>query len=63
MDDNVVDGHAMAVVALDASRFRIPDLDCAIFRTCDHPFAFTMEGHSSDVVGVALECEDGIWVG
>lgn len=63
MNDNVVDGHAMTVVALDTSRFCIPDLDCAVLRTGDHPLSLTVEGHSGDVVGVALECEDGIWIG
>jgi hypothetical protein len=33
-----------------------------IFTACDHPFAFAVERHTSNVVGMALERENGGWI-
>lgn len=44
VDDYVVYGDAVAVVALDVAASRVPDLDGAVFGTRHHPFAFAVEG-------------------
>lgn len=62
VDDHVVDGHAVGVVALHAARARIPDLDGAIFGARHHPFALAMEGNAGDVGRMALKGEDRVWV-
>jgi hypothetical protein len=62
VDNDVVDGRAVGVVALDHARSRVPDLDRSVLRGCHHPLSLTMKSHSSDVIGVALELEDGIRV-
>lgn len=62
MDDDVVDGRAMVVVALDGTTPGLPDLDSSVFGARDHPLALAMESDTRDVAGVALEGEEGIWV-
>ena len=71
VDDHVVDGSnmgdqvsrrsAMDVIALDATRSCIPDLDRTVFGAGHHPFALAMKRHAGDVAAVAIEGED--WVG
>lgn len=43
VDDNVIDGVIVIVVALDACRSRIPDLDGTVFGARDHPFTFAVK--------------------
>lgn len=62
VDDHVIDGHAVGVVALHAARARIPDLDGAIFGARHHPLALAVESNASDVGRVALKGQDRIWV-
>lgn len=72
MDDHIVDGSdvgdqvsggvAMDVIALDAARSCVPDLDRAVFGAGHHPFALAMEGHAGDVAGVSVEGEDRVGV-
>lgn len=61
MYDDVVDGAAMVVIALNGASLGVPDLYGAIFRACDHPLCFGVKGNTGDVVGVAFEDED--WLG
>lgn len=63
VDDDVVDGAAVRVIALHRRRARVPDLDHAVFRAGDHPFALAVESHAGDVAGVALEDEKGGGIG
>ena len=63
MDDHIVDGEAMRVVTLDATKTSIPDLDSAILRACDHPFPFAMEGYTRDIAGMTFEGEDRARIG
>ena len=50
------------IVTLYAARSRVPDLDCAVFRACDHPFSFAMEGYACDVARVAIKGQERIGV-
>lgn len=63
MDDHIVDGEAMSVVTLDATKTSIPDLDRAIFGACDHPFPLAMEGYTRNIAGMTLEGEDRAGIG
>ena len=63
MDDHIVDRAAVRVVALDGTSTSIPDLDSAILRACDHPFAFAMKGYTRNIAGMAFESEYGAWIG
>ena len=58
VDDDVVDGNFVVVIALDASCPCVPDLNSAILGAGDHPFPLAMKGYACDVAGVALEGED-----
>lgn len=49
----------MAVITLNVTGSRVPNLDCAILRTCHHPFTLAVKSKSSDIVGMALESQDG----
>jgi len=62
VDHDVVDRYAVAVISLHVSCPGVPDFDSAVFRASDHPFAFTVEGYSSDVACVAFECEYRSWI-
>ena len=63
MDDDIVDGRAMHIIALQTARPRIPDFHRPILGTRHHPFSLAVERDAGDVVGVALKCHDGVWVG
>lgn len=62
VDDDVVDGVGVRVVALNAARARVPDFDGHVLGGSDHPFAFAVEGDAGDVVGVAFEGDNWVWV-
>lgn len=63
VDDDVINGVVVVVVALDACGSRVPDLDRAVFGACDHPFALTVKSQAGDVSGVAVECQDRNGIG
>jgi len=52
----------VGIAALDRATPCLPDFHRAIFRTCDHPFPFTVECDARNVARVAFECEEGVWV-
>lgn len=52
----------MGIASLDRATPSLPDLDCAIFRACDHPFSLTVECDPRHVAAVTLKCEEGVWV-
>lgn len=60
MDDHVVDRAAVVVIPLDGPGLDVPDLDGAVLGGGDHPFGVDVEGDAGDVVGVALEGEEGL---
>jgi hypothetical protein len=60
MNDDVVDGNSVRVIALDTRGTGIPDLDGAIFGASDHPFPLAVKGYAGDVAGVTFEGEDGV---
>ena len=55
VDDDVVDGTAVVVAALDAAGAGLPDLDGAVLARGDHPLALAVESDAGDVAGVTLE--------
>ena len=63
MDDDVSDRAAAIVVALDASRARVPDLDRVILGTGHHPLALAVEAHTSDITRVAFKGQDRARIG
>ena len=60
MDDDVIHGRAMVVVALHGTTPGIPDLHGAVLGARNHPLALAVEGNTRDIAGVALEGEEGI---
>lgn len=62
VDDNIVHGRLVDIVALETASASIPDLDGSVFRAGHHPLALTVEGDSGDVVGVAIEGHDRVGV-
>lgn len=62
MDYDVVDRVVMGVVPLNGSRSCIPYSYSAVLRACNHPFPFAMECDACNVVGMAFEGHDCIWV-
>lgn len=63
VDDHIVGGAAMVVAALNGAGTCFPDLDSAILRTSHHPLALAMERDAGDVAGVALKCQQRVWIG
>jgi len=61
MYNHIIDRAIVMVNPLYATRSRVPYLDRAVFRTRDHPFALAVEGHASDIPGVAVKGEE--WIG
>ena len=59
---HIIDWAPMIITPLYSSCSRLPNLDCTIFTTGNHPLPFTVEGNAGDVVGVAFECEDRVGV-
>lgn len=58
MNDDVVDGAPVAVVALDGALVRVPDFHRAVFAASHHPLAFDVEGDAGNVAAVAFEGQD-----
>jgi hypothetical protein len=52
----------MGIASLDRATPSLPDLDCAIFRACDHPFSLAVECDARHVATVTLKSEEGIWI-
>lgn len=63
VNDDVVGGAAVAVATLNLAGTRLPDLDGAVLRACDHPFSFAVKGDACDVPGVTLKGQEGVRVG
>ena len=63
MNNHIIDRGAMRVIALNAASTSIPDLDSAIFRACNHPFAFAMKGYARNVAGMTFKGEDRARIG
>lgn len=55
MNDDVIDGSSVDVVALQATGTSIPDLYSSVLRAGDHPFPFAVECDSRDVACVTFE--------
>jgi hypothetical protein len=62
VDNDVIDGELVSVVALKAAAADVPDLDGAVLRASDHPFALTVECDSGDVASVALKSHERVRV-
>jgi hypothetical protein len=62
MNNYVIDRRAMGIASLDRTTPGLPDLHCAIFRACDHPFSFAVECDTCDVACMAFEGEERVWV-
>lgn len=62
MNDNIVDGGAVVVAALNGGRSRVPNLDGTVLGARNHPLAFAMKRNTRNVVGVALKYEKRIGV-
>jgi hypothetical protein len=60
MDDYIVDGDAVGVVALDIAAARVPDLDGAVLGARDQPLGLAVKGDARDVGRVAVEGQDRI---
>jgi hypothetical protein len=62
VDDYIVDGDAVGVVALDVAAARVPDLDGAVFGRGDQPLGLAVKGDARDVGRVAVEGQDRVRV-
>lgn len=62
VDNHIVDGASMRVAALNSTASRLPNLDSAILRACDHPFSLAMECDTSDVSRVTFKGEKRVGV-
>ena len=62
MNNNVIDRNSVGVIALDTGGASIPDLDGAVLRASNHPFALAVEGYAGDVASVPFESENGVRV-
>ena len=62
VDHYVVDRGAVRIASLNRTAPRFPNLDRAIFRTCDHPFSFAVECDACDVASVTFERQERVWV-
>jgi hypothetical protein len=60
VNDYIVDGDAVGVVALHIAAAGIPDLDGAVFRGRDQPLGLAVEGDACDVGRVAVKGQDRI---
>ncbi|KAJ8106163.1 hypothetical protein OPT61_g9722 [Boeremia exigua] len=63
VDDDVVDGDAVGIVALDIATAGVPNLDRAVLARGDQPLGLAVEGDACDVAGVAIEGQDRVGVG
>lgn len=55
VDDDVVDGEAVVVVALHARAPGVPDLDSAVLGAGDHPLALAVERDAGHVARVPVK--------
>lgn len=58
VDDDLVDGRLVVVVALDVARPRVPDLERVVLRRGDEPLALAVKCQRGDVGCVTLERGD-----
>jgi hypothetical protein len=62
MDDYIVHRAAVGIASLNGTTAGFPDLHCAVFRACDHPFPLAMECDTRNISSVTFECEKRVWV-
>jgi hypothetical protein len=62
VDHHIIDWASMRIAALYRTTPRLPDLDRAILRACNHPFPLAMERNSSYVSSVAFETKERIGI-
>lgn len=63
MDNDVVDGVIVIVIALNTSSLGVPDLDGAVLRAGHHPLALTMKSNAGDIRGVSVKSQNWVRVG
>lgn len=63
MDDDVIDGSSVDIVALETTSASIPHLNRPVLGAGDHPFALTVECDAGDVAGVTLKGHDRVGIG
>lgn len=63
VDDDVVDGAAVVVAALDSAGARLPNLDGAVLGARHHPLALAVERDARNVARVALKGQQRVGVG
>ena len=62
VDDYIVDRMSVLVVALDLTRSCVPNSYGAVFRTCHHPLALTVECNTSDIVCMPFKLHNRVRV-
>lgn len=62
VDHHVINRDTVIVASLNAPVFRLPYLYPPIFRTSNHPFAFTMESDTGNIPRVPGESHDRTWI-
>lgn len=62
VDNHIVDGVAVRVVALNRACTCVPDFHGRVFRAGDHPFCLAMECDGCNVVAVTLKDHDRLRV-
>ena len=55
VDDNIVHWVRMRVVPLNNTRASVPHFNSHIFGGRNHPFPFTVKGHTSDIIRVTFK--------
>ena len=63
VDNYVVDCGAVAVAPLNRATASLPDLDGAVLRAGNHPFAFAVKSNAGDIACMAFECKERVWIG
>jgi hypothetical protein len=63
VNNNIRDGRAMSITALNSATASLPDLDGTILRTSDHPFALTVKCDTSNIARMSFESKNRVWVG
>lgn len=63
MNDHVVDGHSVRIVALHIATPGIPDLYGAVLARCNKPLRLAMKRYTRDVGCMSVEGKDRIRIG
>ena len=62
VDDYIVDWRTMRIASLNRATPSLPYLNCAILRTCHHPFSLAVECDARDIASVTFERKEGVWI-